>query len=120
MCLNKKKHVIFQTIAAIFFNFAAYFLILLWTVLTVCYILNVSLHLDASSSKSTKRGAEEEEPLRIAARHFEAAFHAVVPSVSKKDQAHYDKIRNRLARARTRRLTEGPEAEEEEPKSTMS
>ena len=50
-------------------------------------------------------------PLCIAARHFEAAFKAVVPSVSKKDQAHYDKIRNRLARARTRRLNEEKEGE---------
>eukprot|EP00977_Amphora_coffeiformis_P029086 scaffold38644_cov191-Amphora_coffeaeformis.AAC.2 len=50
-------------------------------------------------------------PLCIAARHFEAAFKAVVPSVSKKDQAHYDKIRNRLARARTRRLTDEKEGE---------
>lgn len=53
--------------------------------------------------------ASASPPLCIAARHFEIAFQAVVPSVSKKDQAHYDKIRNRLARARTRRLTDGKE-----------
>ena len=63
--------------------------------------------LDSSSSDGTAGGG-----LCIAARHFEVAFRAVVPSVSKKDQAHYDKIRNRLARARSRRLTEEPEVEE--------
>lgn len=42
------------------------------------------------------------ESLRITARHFDYAFIHVVPSVSKKDQARYDRMRDRMARARTR------------------
>ena len=40
--------------------------------------------------------------LEIAKLHFEYAFQHVMPSVSKKDQAKYDRMRNRMARARTR------------------
>lgn len=40
--------------------------------------------------------------LRISRRHFEAAFHSVLPSVSKRDQARYDRLRDRMARARCR------------------
>ena len=40
--------------------------------------------------------------LCIKGHHFDSAFHHVMPSVSKKDQARYDRIRNRMARARTR------------------
>lgn len=67
--------------------------------------LKEDLHAVASASPAS---------LCIGARHFVAAFRAVVPSVSKKDQAHYDKIRNRLARARSRRLTESEETEMDE------
>jgi ribosome biogenesis ATPase len=42
--------------------------------------------------------------LRITTHHFDIAFSSVMPSVSKKDQARYDKIRNRMARARCRPL----------------
>lgn len=38
----------------------------------------------------------------IASRHFDYAFQHVLPSVSKKDQARYDRMRHRMARARTR------------------
>jgi len=41
-------------------------------------------------------------PLFITARHFQYAFDHVMPSVSKKDQAKYDRMRQRMARARTR------------------
>ncbi|CAB9529521.1 metalloprotease FTSH [Seminavis robusta] len=51
--------------------------------------------------------------LCIEARHFDYAFDHVMPSVSKKDQARYDRIRHRMARARTRGtasdLSEGTE-----------
>lgn len=40
--------------------------------------------------------------LRINTCHFDKAFASVMPSVSKKDQARYDRIRNRMARARCR------------------
>jgi len=46
--------------------------------------------------------AIKEAPLQITAGHFQYAFDHVLPSVSKKDQARYDKLRDRMARARTR------------------
>jgi len=48
--------------------------------------------------------------LCIEARHFEVAFHHVMPSVSTKDQARYDRIRNRMARARSRGTVSDGEA----------
>jgi ribosome biogenesis ATPase len=42
------------------------------------------------------------ETLCITAQHFDYAFIHVVPSVSKKDQSRYDRMRDRMARARTR------------------
>ena len=45
---------------------------------------------------------EHHDSLFIAARHFDYAFNHVLPSVSKKDQARYDRMRDRMARARTR------------------
>lgn len=49
-------------------------------------------------------GEDLESPmsLEIKASHFDYAFNHVMPSVSKKDQARYDKMRDRMARARTR------------------
>merc|ERR1711957_1135143 len=44
----------------------------------------------------------EKEASSITAHHFQYAFEHVLPSVSKKDQARYDKLRDRMARARTR------------------
>ena len=41
-------------------------------------------------------------PMEITRRHFEYAFDHVLPSVSKRDQQRYDKMRDRMARARTR------------------
>lgn len=42
------------------------------------------------------------ESLEITNEHFDYAFDHVMPSVSKKDQAKYDRMRDRMARARTR------------------
>lgn len=42
------------------------------------------------------------QPLYIESRHFDYAFQHVLPSVSNKDQARYDRMRHRMARARTR------------------
>jgi ribosome biogenesis ATPase len=54
----------------------------------------------------TRRGAAASSSLCIATRHFRLAFQSVAPSVSKEDQAHYDRIRKGLARARTGRSFE--------------
>ena len=40
--------------------------------------------------------------LRITARHFDVAFSCVMPSVSRRDEAQYLRIRDRIARARSR------------------
>ena len=40
--------------------------------------------------------------LQIQSKHFDYAFDHVLPSVSKKDQARYDRMRDRMARARSR------------------
>jgi ribosome biogenesis ATPase len=47
-------------------------------------------------------GDAEPTTLAISARHFEYAFNHVVPSVSRKDQARYDRMRDRMAHARSR------------------
>jgi ribosome biogenesis ATPase len=44
----------------------------------------------------------EDMTLVVKAKHFDSAFRSVMPSVSKKDHARYDKIRDRMARARSR------------------
>ena len=67
------------------------------------------------TSSTTTALAEEEEtdemvpkarsspaPLQVTLSHFDYAFDHVMPSVSKRDQAKYDKVRNRMARARAR------------------
>lgn len=52
---------------------------------------------------TTSRGSPSEDAkLMIRASHFDAAFNAVMPSVSKKDHARYNAIRDRMARARSR------------------
>jgi ribosome biogenesis ATPase len=47
-------------------------------------------------------GDAQPESLSISAVHFEYAFNHVVPSVSRKDQARYDRMRDRMARVRSR------------------
>ena len=49
-----------------------------------------------------KISEKKQDPLQITAHHFKYAFAHVLPSVSKKDQARYDRLRERMARARTR------------------
>lgn len=52
-----------------------------------------------------KKNSDQEDQLsqlQISAHHFKYAFDHVLPSVSKKDQARYDRLRERMARARTR------------------
>lgn len=51
---------------------------------------------------SSSRDPTSEAGLCIAMRHFDYAFNHVMPSVSARDQARYDRIRQRMARARTR------------------
>lgn len=53
---------------------------------------------------------QADTPLLITRKHFDYAFDHVLPSVSKRDQAQYDKLRDRMARARSRAATEGPTA----------
>jgi ribosome biogenesis ATPase len=62
-------------------------------------VLKEEMAASLSLSSDEKGGSVE---LRIMAKHFDAAFDSVMPSVSKKDQARYDKIRDRMARARSR------------------
>jgi ribosome biogenesis ATPase len=57
---------------------------------------------DAAANEEGHKESSEVSLLRISSRHFEAAFSAVMPSVSRMDQARYDRIRDRIARARSR------------------
>ncbi|KAL7554395.1 hypothetical protein ACHAWF_017842 [Thalassiosira exigua] len=62
---------------------------------------------DGVLSRTQPQQTEMEEgkggsPMQITAHHFQYAFEHVLPSVSKKDQARYDRLRDRMARARTR------------------
>lgn len=50
--------------------------------------------------------SKKEASLQITAHHFQYAFEHVLPSVSKKDHARYDKLRDRMARARSRGCVE--------------
>ncbi|KAL7446366.1 hypothetical protein ACHAXM_010152 [Skeletonema potamos] len=66
---------------------------------------------DGILGKPTPQAGDVEEgkestPLQITSGHFQYAFDHVLPSVSKKDQARYDKLRDRMARARTRSSAE--------------
>jgi ribosome biogenesis ATPase len=57
---------------------------------------------DDDNNKNSNDEIKKEAPLQITAHHFQYAFEHVLPSVSKKDQARYDKLRDRMARARSR------------------
>jgi hypothetical protein len=48
------------------------------------------------------KGEEDATQLQIAAHHFKYAFDHVLTSVSRKDRATFDRLRERMARARTR------------------
>jgi ribosome biogenesis ATPase len=58
-------------------------------------------NMDATTTNAAAPG-EDLSTLCIASRHFDVAFTSVMPSVSKSDQARYDRIRNVMARARSR------------------
>ena len=58
--------------------------------------------VDDEDNKNSNDEIANEAPLQITAHHFQYAFEHVLPSVSKKDQARYDKLRDRMARARSR------------------
>ncbi|KAG7352634.1 AAA ATPase domain containing protein [Nitzschia inconspicua] len=51
--------------------------------------------------------------LCILPRHFDYAFQHVVPSVSKRDQARYNKMRDRMAHARSRGAVVGETSQED-------
>jgi ribosome biogenesis ATPase len=53
-------------------------------------------------------GRPDSVPMCIRAKHFDTAFAHVMPSVSKRDQARYDRMRDRMARARSRGGTDEP------------
>eukprot|EP00957_Ditylum_brightwellii_P182568 13907183-Ditylum_brightwellii.AAC.2 len=55
------------------------------------------------------KGGENVEKMQIERKYFDYAFQRVMPSVSKRDQARYDRMRDRMARARSR----GGEKEDE-------
>ena len=57
--------------------------------------------------------AVETAALQITARHFDYAFSHVVPSVSRKDQARYNRMRDRMAHARSRGAVVAETATEE-------
>ena len=64
-------------------------------------------HDDNGEEDEGRVVTEPEPPLQITAHHFRYAFEHVLPSVSTKDQARYDKLRDRMARARTRPTSAG-------------
>ena len=64
-------------------------------------------------------GSKKATVLQINMEHFNYAFNHVMPSVSKKDQAKYDRMRDRMARARTRGGV-GEEDEKSESNTTAT
>lgn len=73
-----------------------------------------ALKEDMAMSAVGKQKSEKE--LCIEAEHFDVAFRNVMPSVSRRDKSQYDRIRNRMARARTRDAL----AENEDPEKDTS
>lgn len=57
---------------------------------------------DITASNLYKVNTEATKSLCIAPRHFDYAFSHVIPSVSRKDQARYNRMRDRMAHARSR------------------
>jgi hypothetical protein len=58
--------------------------------------------------------------LCITARHFDYAFNHVMPSVSRKDQARYDRMRDRMANARSRGIVSSGEEGTESQETTIT
>ncbi len=64
---------------------------------------------------------DHSKPLQITRKHFDYAFDHVMPSVSKADQKKYDKMRDQMARARSRAsLNALREKEEEADNNTVT
>ncbi len=57
---------------------------------------------------------DHSKPLQITRKHFDYAFDHVMPSVSKADQKKYDKMRDQMARARSRASLNSIREKEEE------
>jgi ribosome biogenesis ATPase len=72
---------------------------------------------DAAAHAAGKAGSVK---LQIWNRHFDEAFNSVTPSVSRKDQARYDRLRDRMARARSRVSTEETDAKAGEGAATAA
>lgn len=62
----------------------------------------------------------DDTSLCILPRHFEYAFQHVVPSVSRKDQARYNRMRDRMAHARTRGAVVGETTKEDGEENLVS
>ena len=68
--------------------------------------------LKENSAEKMKAGLKEGGvKVQIEKKHFEAAFSSVMPSVSKDDQLEYDRIRDRISRARSRQGVGGGSGE---------
>ena len=59
-----------------------------------------------ASRPTGKDCSADKEPLCIQSKHFDAAFKAVIPSVSIKDQKRYDRMRERMSTARSPAVAE--------------
>jgi len=68
------------------------------------------------SAAARVNGETKVGPLQVCRNHFDYAFDHVMPSVSKKDQKMYDRMRDRMARARSR--TGGVKDKEEKKDGT--
>lgn len=64
-------------------------------------VLKENMSTTAKPATSTSSTLAE-KPLCITACHFQYAFDHVIPSVSRKDQARYNRMRDRMAHARSR------------------
>ena len=67
-------------------------------------MIEVCLQRPTTSSPKAhydKGDNSKETALQSTAHHFQYAFEHILPSVSKKDQARYDRLRDRMAHTRT-------------------
>lgn len=74
---------------------------------------NTSLSTTVPVESTSSAPPVESRELCITESHFQYAFDNVIPSVSRKDQARYDRMRRRMAHARSRGAV-GSEPNEEE------
>ena len=73
-----------------------------------------------NSNDIENESSDKPSLLQITMHHFNYAFNHVMPSVSKKDQAKYDRIRDRMARARSRGGVEENKSDEGKNNSDKS